>query len=127
MNARASVQNKNMIPISRIQRGLRPYWISYSYSIVQLVRDPNIIREVQEPFHKSNGLVAVDGDWLLYPRIFKYHYPSACLFSFLEEENGFVRAWLYNSNTSAFFKSAEDREFFKCWVDPGFLYEIPLA
>jgi hypothetical protein len=112
---------------SKTKPGLRPYWIKYFYSTVQLVRNPDNFREVQEPFHKEKGLVAIDGEWLLYPHFFRSHYPNACLFSFLESRNGFVKVWLYNKNNSGFFKTAEDREFFKCWIDPGFLYEIPLV
>lgn len=115
-----------------VKKTLKPYRLPYYYQTIKLVTNPKGSWEMGAAVIE-NGWVTLDAGWLVTPEEFKKKHPGYCLFSrmepykFPEYDIELVESWLYTPTVHEIFKEAENREMFRCFVNPACLVEIPLV
>jgi hypothetical protein len=118
--------------LTLVKKTLRPYRLLLSSKQVKLTTNPNGSWD-SEGLTLEKGWVTVGAGWILQPKEFGEAHPEYCLFSRMETqwfpnmENELVEAWLYTPTVSSFFNEKENRNLFRCYVDPACLYELPLV
>lgn len=114
-----------------IKKVLKPYRLVHYYDKVRLTTNPKGSWDMGS-LTLENGWVTLDAGWLVTPEEFKKKHPGYCLFSRMEPykfpniTQELVEAWLYTPTVHAIYKDKENRDMFRCFVDPSCLYEVPL-
>jgi hypothetical protein len=114
-----------------VKKILKPYRFMHYYNKVRLTTNP------QGSWDGANlaleeGWATTEAGWVLVPETFKKKHPGYCLFSRMETsrlpnvDGVVVEAWLYTPTVHSIYKEKENRDLFRCFVDPYCLYEVPL-
>jgi hypothetical protein len=110
-----------------VKKELRAYRLRENFREIKLTTNPEEVWG-SDSLSLEKGWAATSAGWLIEPKFFLDGHPDYCIFSKMQyhPQYAMVEAWLFTKDVRGFFDNEKDRELFRFFILPSYLYEIPL-